>query len=59
MAQGKGSGGGKERIIPPSRPVVSEAGRNLPSGERSAGRILSERNVAREQNVKRPPTKKP
>jgi hypothetical protein len=59
MAQSKDEdAGGKERITPPSHPALSEAGRKLPTGSRTAGRVLSEEEVAQEQGVKRP-AKKP
>jgi hypothetical protein len=51
------AGSGKERVVPPSHPALSEAGRKLPTGDRMAGRILSEEAVADEQGVKRPQKK--
>ena len=45
---------GKERIIPPSKKMDSQAGKALRKGSGIGGRVLSDAAAAKRQGVKRP-----
>jgi len=49
---------GSERIIPPSKAVLSKASADMKKGDRAGARAMSDAGVAAKQGVKRPPGKK-
>jgi hypothetical protein len=48
----------KEKIIPPSKEDLNEAGKELRKGSGPAGRVESEASVAKRQGAKRKGTKR-
>ena len=42
----------KERIRPPTKRALSDAGKKLPKGSPADGRVLADESVARKQGVK-------
>lgn len=53
MAKSAGKGGSKERITPPKDKLVSKEATKLRGGDPAAGRILSEKSVAKRQGVRK------
>lgn len=51
---GKHGGGSKERIIPPSKSLLSREARKLQDGDPAAARIMAAASVAKREHVKRP-----
>jgi hypothetical protein len=45
---------GKEKVIPPSKKDLGEAGKELRKGSGPGGRVLVEKRIAKQQGVKRP-----
>jgi hypothetical protein len=51
------SGGGKERITPPKKPLLTREAKRLPTGDPAAGRIMAEERQAVRQGVRKPKKK--
>ena len=58
MAKGKGKGGGKETITPPSAKMATKASAGLRAGNPVAARVMADISVASREGVKRPKGKK-